>query len=449
MKAAMVTLRRRLLGLLLIALLVGGVALSVAIYNKSFSTFVTVKLQADKIGNQLTENSDVKVRGLIVGSVADITPTETGAELTLHLRPDQADLVPSNVSARFLPKTLFGERFVSLEIPDDPSPQSLRNGDVIPQDRTSSAIELEQALESLMPVLQAVQPQKLSSTLTAISTALQGRGEPLGQTLSELGDYLGRLNPHLPDLQENLRQLATFSDNLTAAAPDLVRTLDNLTTTSRTIVEQRQNLQTLYGSMTNVSVNLQSFLEANASNIISLGETARPTAELLARYAPEYPCFLGQMAELLPRIDRAFGKGTSKPGLHATIEITTNRGPYKPGQDEPEYNDKRGPRCYDMEQYPDPFPQHPPDGPLRDGSTSPPPARSQNDGLNPANNAANAGGYNGSGTTAGGNPANSSAEYALLSRLIGPQIGMDSAEVPGWGALLVAPLYRGAEVTVR
>ncbi|MBK1784065.1 MCE family protein [Prauserella cavernicola] len=447
--AAMVTLRRRLLGLLLIAVLVGGVYLSIAIYNKSFTKFVSVTLEAETIGNQLAENSDVKVRGLIVGSVADISPTESGSQLTLHLDPQQAPLVPSNVSARFLPKTLFGERFVSLEIPQQASPQALRDGDVIPQDRTSSAIELEQALENLMPVLQAVQPQKLSSTLTAISTALQGRGEQLGATLSELGAYVGELNPHLPALQQNLRELAEFSDNLNVAAPDLVRTLDNLRTTSRTVVDQEQNLQTLYGTLTTASTDLRSFLEANSANLISLGETARPTAELLAEYSPEYPCFIGQMADLLPRIDEALGKGTDQPGLHATIEITTNRGPYEPGQDEPVYGDKRGPRCYAMDEYPEPFPQYPPDGPLVDGTEAPPPARTQNDGLNPANNAANAGGYNGNGTTAGGNPANTPGEYALLSKLIGPELGMEASDVPGWGSLLVAPAYRGAEVTVE
>ncbi|PRX43915.1 virulence factor Mce-like protein [Prauserella shujinwangii] len=447
-RQVMVTVRRRLLGLLLIAVLVGGVALSVALYNKAFSTFVTVKLRAGDIGNQLTERSDVKVRGLIVGSVADVAPTDDGVELTLQLNPEQADLVPSNVRARFLPKTLFGERYVALQIPERPSPQSLRDGDVIPQDRTEDAVQLEQAFEHLLPVLQAVEPQKLSSTLTAISTALEGRGEPLGETLSELGRYLGDLNPHLPDLQQNLRELAEFSHHLSDAAPDLVRAMDNLTTTSRTVVEQATNLRTLYGSLTTASVDLRSFLEANSSNIISLGETSRPTLELLAKYAPEYPCVISQMADTLPKIDEAFGKGTDKPGLHATIEITNHRGRYIPGQDEPEFNDKRGPRCYAMDEYPKPFPQHPPDGPIQDGTEHPPPARSQNDGLNPANNAANAGDYNGGGSTAGG-LAHSAAEHALLSQLLAPQVGLSPDEVPGWSSLLVGPLYRGAEVSVR
>jgi phospholipid/cholesterol/gamma-HCH transport system substrate-binding protein len=440
--------RQRLLGLLLIALLVGGIALSIALYNKSFSTFVTVKLEADSIGNQLMNQSDVKVRGLIVGSVRNIAVTPTGAELTLDLDPAEAPLIPKNVSARFLPKTLFGERFVSLEIPGDPSSQAIRTGDVIPQDRTSSAIELEQAFTDLLPVLQAVQPQKLSSTLTAISTALEGRGKPLGETLSELGTYIGDLNPHVPALEHNLQALAKFSDNLNASTPDLVQSLDNLSTTTRTVVDQHANLSHLYGSLTTASQDLQSFLQANSQNIISLASTARPTAELLAKYAPEYPCVLSQMAQTVPKIDKAMGKGTNQPGLHATIEVTVNRGPYIAGQDEPKFDDKRGPRCYDMKQFPVPFPQNPPDGAIKDGSTPPPPARSVNDGLSPSNNAANAGGYNGSGAT-GGDPAYSAGEQDFLSQLIGPQVGLQASDVPSWSSLLVGPLYRGAEVTVK
>ncbi|MDT7724081.1 MAG: phospholipid/cholesterol/gamma-HCH transport system substrate-binding protein [Actinomycetota bacterium] len=441
-------IRQRLLGLLLVGLLVGGIALSIALYNKSFSSFVTVTLKADSIGNQLLKQSDVKVRGLIVGSVSEIASTSEGAELTLQLDPASALLIPENVSARFLPKTLFGERFVSLELPDQPSARTLQTGDVIPQDRTSSAVELEQAFTHLLPVLQAVQPQKLSSTLTAISTALQGRGEPLGETLSQLGQYIGDLNPHVPQLEKDLQALTTFSDNLKNATPDLVQSLDNLSTTTRTVVDQQQNLSLLYGNLTTAAVDLQSFLQANSGNIIRLAETARPTAELLAKYAPEYPCVIGQMAQTVPKIDQAMGKGTDNPGLHATIEITTTRGPYIAGKDEPKFEDKRGPRCYDMKQFPVPFPQNPPDGPIQDGSTQKPPARSVNDGLLPSNTAANAGTYNGSGTS-GGNPAYSAGEKDFLSQLIGPQVGMDAADVPGWSSLLVGPLYRGAEVTIK
>ncbi|MBB4686499.1 MCE family protein [Amycolatopsis jiangsuensis] len=443
----MITLRRRLLGLLLVALLVGGIALSIALYDKAFSKFVTVKLEADKIGNQLLEQSDVKVRGLIVGSVEHISATADGAELTLALNPDSVNLIPENVSARFLPKTLFGERYVSLQIPQDRSSETLADGDVIPQDRTSGAIELDQALEHLMPVLQAVQPQKLSSTLSAISTALEGRGKPLGETLSQLGNYLGELNPHEPQLQHDLKALTEFSGNLNSSAPDLVQSLDNLSTTTRTVVDEQKNLSSLYGNLTTASQDLQSFLEANSQNIISLADTARPTAELLAKYSPEYPCVIGQMAKIVPEVDKALGKGTREPGLHAKLEIVVNRGAYKPGE-EPRFEDKRGPRCYDLHPAPDPFPQEPPDGPYKDGTKHTTGPNTVGQGLNPANFKADAAGVNGGGA-AGGNPANTAAENQFLGALVGPEVGMSQNQFPGWGSLLVGPLYRGAEVTVK
>ncbi len=86
----------------------------------------------------------------------------------------------------------------------------------------------------------------------------------------------------MPDLQEDIRQLATFSDNLNQAAPDLLDALDNLTVTSRTIVEKREGLRNLYRSITGASDDLRAFLDANGENIIGLSAASRPTLETLA-----------------------------------------------------------------------------------------------------------------------------------------------------------------------
>jgi phospholipid/cholesterol/gamma-HCH transport system substrate-binding protein len=446
----MTTLRRRLLGVAFIAMLAGFVVLSIAFFNKSFSSFVDVGLTTDKIGNQLQERSDVKVRGLIVGSVKKITPTEHGAELTLALDPDKAGLIPSNVSAQFLPKTLFGERYVALQIPDQPSAKTLRTGDQIQQDKSTQAIEIEKALNDLLPVLQAVQPEKLSSTLTAISTALQGRGKPLGQTLSDLGQYVGEVTPHVPQLQHDLQALVKFSDTYSEAAPQLIQALNDLTVTSRTIAEQRDNLSTLYSSLTTASTDLKTFLQVNKNNLIQFADSSRPTLELLAKYAPEYPCFLNQLAQTVPKLDVALGKGTKEPGLHATIEITVNRGAYKPGQDEPRYQDKRGPRCYEFTKFPVPFPQNPPDGPLKDGTKPPTSSRVAGDGVLPPSLIGQV--IGGTGTSAAGMDfglPNTPAEEKFVAAMMGAQLGMAPDDVPTWTTVLVAPVFRGAEVTAK
>lgn len=442
-----ITLRRRLLGVGFIALVAGLIALSIAMYNKAFTPVVMVKLQTDKVGNQLAVLGDVKVRGLIVGEIRKITPNAQGAELELAIQPDKVNLLPRNVTAQFVPKTLFGDRYVALQIPPNASGEHLRAGDVIQQDRSKKAVELEAALEHLLPVLQAVQPQKLNSTLTAISTALEGRGKPLGETLSELGTLVGEINPHLPQLQHDIEALADLSNTYSEAVPEIVTGLSDLTVTTRTLAEQRANLDAVYSSLTTSTRDLDSFLRANKDNLIGLAEVGRPTLELLARYSPSMPCFLKQMAGLAAAAGPVLGGGTNKPGLHATIEIVVNRGKYEPAKDTPRFDEHRGPRCYDPKEFPVPFPQQPPDGDLQDGTSPTPPPRSIQDGVLPPSNAepfiTSPSSANGLGL------ANSQTEQDFLASLLGPQLGIHPDDVPAWSTLLLGPLFRGAEVTVQ
>jgi virulence factor Mce-like protein len=439
----MATVRRRLLGLGFIVVIAALVSLSIALYNKAFTPVVGVSLTTDKLGNQLQPHGDVKVRGLIVGEIRSITPTGQGAELDLALDPDKVDVIPRNVSARFIPKTLFGDRYVALQIPENPDTAHLGQGDRIEQDRSAPAVELSQALDDLLPVLQAVQPEKLSATLTAISTALEGRGKPLGQTLVDLGKLVDEINPHVPQLTHDLRKLAKVSDTYSDALPDFVDALSGLTVTSKTIAEQRVNLQNLFAEVTNTSANLESFLRANSDNLIRLADSSRDTLELLAKYSPSYPCFLKQMASLVDASGSVFGRGTDQPGLHATLEVVVDKGPYAPGHDAPQFDEHRGPRCYDPAQMGDPFPDQPPDGPLQDGTSHDTANRSVEDGVLPPGNTAP------SSADVPGSLPNSPAERDFLAQLVGPQLGLRPEQVPSWASLLVGPLYRGAEVSFK
>src|SRR3954454_21928460 len=104
--------------LVVIALLVG---LTVAIYDKVFVDVVHVTLETNRVGNQLAPPADVKLRGMIVGEVRKVSSDRTRASVDLALTPSTVGLIPSNVTARLLPKTLFGEKFVDLQIPSQPS----------------------------------------------------------------------------------------------------------------------------------------------------------------------------------------------------------------------------------------------------------------------------------------------------------------------------------------
>ncbi|HEV7827643.1 MAG TPA: MCE family protein [Pseudonocardiaceae bacterium] len=432
-------IRRRLQGVAFLLVVACLAALSIAKYSGAFSDGVPVTLRVDHTGLQLDKHADVKIRGLVVGEVTGLSSSGGAASVGLALKPEMVPLIPDNVSARLLPKTLFGEKYVSLVLPERPSGRPLSAGDVIPQDRSRAATELDSALDRLLPLLADVRPQELASTLGAISGALRGRGHHLGDTLVRTEQLVSGLKTVLPQLQEDITRAADLADTYTRAAPDLLAALADLSVTTRTVAEQRQNLAQLWVSVTGASEDLRGFLRDNRENLIALTADSRPTLESLARYAPEYPCLLHAIAVLVPQLDRAFGVGTRQPGLHIYLEVTNNRGKYLPGVDEPRYQEDRGPRCYPVRDGTK-FPEYP-GGPIHDGSTSPPTGRGDpSPGVGPANTPPQAVGM--------GLP-NSPAEQHFLTVLLAPAGGAQPAEIPSWTSFLLGPLLRGTEVTLR
>ncbi|GAA4817924.1 MCE family protein [Nocardioides caeni] len=418
--------RLPLLGLMMLVVIVGLGVAAVADYQGAFTSTTRVSLFVPDAGNQLSVGAQVKLRGAVLGTVDEIEPADDGARLTLALDPDKTHLVPVDTVARILPKTLVGQDYVDLVVPANASSQTVGDGDEIQRDTSAASANLEGALDKLLQVLRAVPAQQVASTLNAVSTALEGRGEELGTTLTTLQTYLDGLNPALPELTADLRALAEFSDTYDTAAPDLLAAMDDLATTADTVTEQRGNLQALFGDLSDTSRSLRDFLRDNEDNLIGLVDVSRSTLTTLATYAPEYPCLIEQLAGVVPRIDAIFGKGEERPALNVTLRVTNSRGKYVPG-DEPEYVDTRGPQCYDIVRY---APQYPAEGPLRDGSYAPPAAARPDGGLQSLPQPARS-----------GDPAGSPAEADLLNGLLGTDGAIAS--------LLLGPILRGSEVSAR
>ena len=202
--------------LLVLALLVW---LSVALYQKKFTPVAMVTLYTSSAGNEMHPGAQVMVRGVQVGEVRQITAQGTGARLELAIEPGQLPMLPANVSAQMLPTTLFGERYVDLILPSTPTVARLTSGSVIQQDRSADAIELDQVLGNLLPMLAATQPDKLSMALTAIAQGLQGQGHALGQALVTLNSYLEKLNPQLPQIDTDITKLAALARTYNRGSP--------------------------------------------------------------------------------------------------------------------------------------------------------------------------------------------------------------------------------------
>jgi phospholipid/cholesterol/gamma-HCH transport system substrate-binding protein len=338
--------RRRLAGVAFLLVLGLLVSLTIALYTKAFTPVVHVRLLADRAGNQLAVHADVKIRGVVVGEVRRVRSTGDGADLELALDPAQARRIPASVTAQLLPKTLFGEKEVVL-VGDTAAGPFLRDGATIPQDRSTTARETETAVNDLLPLLSALKPQELSTALGALSTALRGRGEELGANLARTAAYLGRLNPSLPTLQQDLAGLADVASSTADATPDLLRVLDNLAASSRQLVAERADLDAFLRGTTSFAATARQVVNDNETHLVRLAALSRPVLDVYARYAAGYPCMARALAYLETPIEATFGG--AQGGLHITLEATQDNGGYDPTTS-PRYGDTGGPiLCYSLD----------------------------------------------------------------------------------------------------
>lgn len=417
--------KRRMLGVLFIALVVSLISMSILIYNKVFTSTVDITLKANHIGNQLLIDSDVKERGIIVGSVKAVESKGQGATVRITLQPDRVKMIPKNVLAQILPKTLFGEQYVSLVTPKNPQ-RAIRTGDVIPQDRSAGALESQNVIGDLYPLLTAVQPAELNATLTALAQALHNRGDKLGQTLVNMDKYFKVMNPHTKQLVDDLKKLGQVSLEYNDVAPDIFATLKNFQTSARTVVAKQAGLDSLLVTGSDTSKVLKGFLAENQQRIIDVSGQTNKIYPLLNRYSPEFSCLFTGINHLYDLASTAIYNHQ----IHLTVNTDEkNLGAYKPGQ-QPKLITGLGPNCFGL-----PHPQRPFQIPgkyrcINDGAplTSDPCAQS-----NSADNKA----------------LNSKAENAYVNTLIAGSMKTSPNKVSGTATLLAGPLLRGQQVVIK
>lgn len=317
---------RPLLGiasLLVIALLV---ALSIATYSKAlpWQRTARVTLSTATPGLELNPLSDVKIQGRRVGEVRKITTQGRSATVVLALDKDALKLIPANVDAAIVPKTLFGEKYVDLRPPTSPAVARIRDGGVITQSTTS--VEIGALFGRLVPVLRALNPAQLSTVLGSLAEALDGRGAQLGRTLNQLTDFLHGVEPRLDTFTHDLRQLATTSDVYAKSAPDLLRVLDaSSSISSDLLVPDEKRFTALLQTAIGTSDTVKDVLAENTERLVSLAGRSRDVLAVLDRYSSALPCFL----EALHRGDILVNHATALgPFANLTIDMVTHQKPY-------------------------------------------------------------------------------------------------------------------------
>ena len=317
-------------GLILVCLFFGW--LTWAFFSKAFTEYDTVTLTTAKSGLALPERADVKLRGMIVGVVQDAELKGDKVHLTLGMDPQLIDRVPRNVRAEIIPKTLFGEKYVSL-IPTGGTGEHLRAGDTITN--AVVPVEFEKFFNDIYPLLTAVPPEKVAYTLTALADSLEGRGESLGQTLDDSNEYLKKFNPENKQAIDDIVALGQVSNTYAKQMDEFGELLDNSAEISDTVVDKESELEDFFDEGDKFADVLRKFIDAAGDDIIATAANSVQPLSVGAEYSTMFPCwFKGQNALIDDVVNGTFANNTLHIAMKTVTPQPTRYG--KPGDPEPE-----------------------------------------------------------------------------------------------------------------
>jgi virulence factor Mce-like protein len=336
---------RALTGLVSVAVIAAIVAVAVGLFRGSFTETMPVTVLSPRAGLVMNPDAKVKMHGVQVGKVASIESRPDGqAVLRLAMYPSEMHLIPANVLVDLTSPTVFGAKFVELVAPAEPSAQSLHAGQVL--DSQHVTVEVNTVFKHLTSVLGTLDPAKLNETLGAISQALSGRGEKIGQAFSDLDSFLAKFDPSLPALSRDIALSVPVFHAYGDASADLVRTVDNSVNISKSIVDEQHNLDALLVSAIGLADIGSDVLGANRKGLTDVFHLLAPTTDLLSEYAPGLTCAFGGIAALgrTPPL--------SEPSINIVASLTWGGERYRYPQNLPKVAATGGPHCMGLPKLP-------------------------------------------------------------------------------------------------
>ncbi|MCX6400017.1 MAG: MlaD family protein [Propionibacteriales bacterium] len=322
-------------GVAFVVVLTSLLGASIAAYNKDLPWQRTdaVDLVTRSAGLELNPLSDVKFQGVLVGRVESITSDGREARVRLAIDPERRVLIPANVDAVIVPKTLFGEKFVDLRAPRAHSVATrLAPGATIRQ--TERAAEVGEIFTLLAPLLQKIRPDQLNVTLTNLAAALSGRGERIAGTIEGVDAVLRTLDPQLPALIEDLRLVGQVGEGYADATEDLARVLDSTASiSSQVLVPGERSFRDFLSSTLRASSATEELLDRNGRTLVRLTGSALGITRLLKEYATTVPCLVDALA-LGDRV-ASHVIGGRGPHVSLSVDLLMSASYYKADKDLP------------------------------------------------------------------------------------------------------------------
>lgn len=328
-------------GIVALVVVAAVIAGAVVLFRGGVASTASVTVISPRAGLVMNPEAKVKLHGAQVGKVVAIEPLPDGqAAIRLAMNPDDLALIPANTGVQIASSTVFGAKFIDLVPPPTPSTDTMHAGQVL--DATHVTVEINTVFEQLVTVLRQIQPEKLNQTLGALAQAFDGRGDRLGQTMSDFDALLATLDPSLPTLRHELAVAPGVLNAYADAAPDLTNTAANATRLGDTLVERQHDLDALLISTIGLADIGNDVLATNSDPIITAMRLLVPTTALTNQYHPALTCGLQGVEPL------AMGAPQPLPGVMLLDSFLLGTERYRYPKNLPKVAATGGPQCMNL-----------------------------------------------------------------------------------------------------
>ena len=151
-------------------------------------------------------------------------------------------------------------------------------------------VEVNTVFQSLQSVVQSIDPAKLNSVLSAVAESVRGKGEVIGQAITDANNVLLAVNPRMNTVRQDWQLFGQTTKAYSDAAQNIVSILDSFSTTSTTISHNAEALDTLLLSAVGFSNSGINTIGGNQPNLVRAMNILDPTTQLLMKYSPSYTC---------------------------------------------------------------------------------------------------------------------------------------------------------------
>lgn len=209
-------------------------------------------------GGGIFTNAPVTYRGVPIGRVSAVTLHDGAARVRLRLA--DGTRVPERLRAVVAQRSAVGEQYVDLRPDTDQGPY-LRNGSVIPRDRTGVPLAPETLLANLDALVRSVDPDALAVVIDELGTAFEGGETALRRILDSSDALLAEATARLPETVTLLRDGRTVLDTQAASADAIRRWADGLAKLAATLRASDTDLRRLLAAVPPAATELVRLLD--------------------------------------------------------------------------------------------------------------------------------------------------------------------------------------------